>query len=53
MTDLWMGESEVINNYNALFNTNALITKTGSVDNYKQHATHLQKKTGSPYTTNI
>jgi hypothetical protein len=37
MTTLWMGKSEVITNYN----TNALTTKTGSLENYKQHAIHV------------
>ena len=41
MTNLWMGKSAVITSFNALFNTNALTTKTASLDKYKQNATHV------------
>ena len=41
MTNKWMKKSEVITTYNAFFNTNALTTKTGSLENYKHHAIHV------------
>ena len=41
MTKIWMGKNEVITSFNALFNTNALTTKTSNLDNYKQNATHV------------